>query len=419
MHVVELTRTFRIPDGETASLGRGRPTVVSGSDDVSSRRMPLAAGLAGDYPSCTEAAESRHCTGGSCDGRRADRTGRTMGEHVGVRLFGPLSVRSGTRRLGGRDLGGAKPRGLLEILLLARGRVVSKDVLADSLWGASPPQNVSSTLEHYVCLLRHRLVDDQQLARQVIVTEPRAYRFDTEHVTVDVDRFDELLVRSEHADLASKRLILAEAVEIARGELLEDEPYAAWAQTEREFYRNRVARIHMWLATDAVPRRPPTTSRCATVRMRCVSLRSRSRHSERSWWPTWHSVTPTCRATPMPVVEVSSPSRSVSIRPRRRPTSPRRSTPARPPASWWRCSSDRSLSRCRCHETRTADERVSAAVEALRCVRPHQADGQNGPWQVSPGRVLVGGSVGSVPRLGHLEVMTGHLVAGGMGLLAH
>ena len=40
------------------------------------------------------------------------------------------------------------------MLLLARGRSVSKDVLADTLWDANPPKNVSGTIEQHVSLLR-------------------------------------------------------------------------------------------------------------------------------------------------------------------------------------------------------------------------------------------------------------------------
>lgn len=74
-----------------------------------------------------------------------------------VSLLGSLVVTTGARCVRGRDLGGAKPRGLLELLLLARGKSVSKDALADALWGMSPPNNVAGTIEQYVSLLRRRL----------------------------------------------------------------------------------------------------------------------------------------------------------------------------------------------------------------------------------------------------------------------
>lgn len=165
-----------------------------------------------------------------------------------ITLFGPLRMHIGERTLRASDIGGSKPRGLLELLLLARGRTVSKDQLAEALWGDRQPQNVAGTLEHYVCVLRRRLFDDQALARRVLSTEPGAYRFDTSLVELDLDRFDRLVLQAEHADHTRRPLLLAEAVGIARHDLLDDAPYAAWAHHERDLYRGRVARAHLALA---------------------------------------------------------------------------------------------------------------------------------------------------------------------------
>lgn len=169
-----------------------------------------------------------------------------------IELFGPLQVLDGARRLRGGDLGGAKPRSVLEVLLLARGRTVSKERLAELLWNTAPPRNAASTLEHHVCVLRRRLFTDQATAKRVLVTECGAYRFDTTLVDLDVDRFDRLVRQSERCDTAHARPLLAEAVDIARCDLLDDAPYAPWAIEERELYRSRVARAHLWLARDCV-----------------------------------------------------------------------------------------------------------------------------------------------------------------------
>ena len=47
-----------------------------------------------------------------------------------IRLFGPLEIHDGERILGPRDLGGARPKQVLEILLTARGHRVPTDRLA-------------------------------------------------------------------------------------------------------------------------------------------------------------------------------------------------------------------------------------------------------------------------------------------------
>ena len=169
-----------------------------------------------------------------------------------IDLFGPLQLRDGAQRLRGADFGGAKPRSVLEVLLLARGRTVSKDRLAELLWNTAPPRNAASTLEHYICVLRRRLFADQATARRVLATEAGAYRFDNTMVELDIDVFDRLVRQSELSDAARSRTLLSEAVDIARLDLLDDAPYAPWATGERELYRSRVARAHVWLARDCM-----------------------------------------------------------------------------------------------------------------------------------------------------------------------
>jgi len=170
-----------------------------------------------------------------------------------VSLLGPLVVTAGERVLRGRDFGGAKPRGVLALLLLARGKSVDKDVLADALWDTAPPKDVPGTIEQYVSFLRRRLSDVSSTApKRVIVTEAHAYRLDTSEVCVDLDRFDSLVLQAEQADIGTRRDLLSEAVALVSGDLLEDEPYAPWVQWERHVYRGRISRAHMALAHDSV-----------------------------------------------------------------------------------------------------------------------------------------------------------------------
>ena len=171
---------------------------------------------------------------------------------MNISLFGPLQCHDGGRTLRASDLGGAKPRGLLELLLLARGRTVSKEQLAEALWGERQPQHVAGALEHYVCVLRRRLFPDQALARRVLVTEAGAYRFDTSLVSLDLDEFDRLVRQAEHAEEGRRRVLLSQAVDLARHDLLDDAPYAPWAMAERERYRGRVTRAHLAIARECL-----------------------------------------------------------------------------------------------------------------------------------------------------------------------
>src|SRR5258706_7144944 len=113
-----------------------------------------------------------------------------------IRLFGPLAIEDGARTLGPRDLGGARPKQVLEILLAARGHRVATDRLADLLWPRRRPQNTAGSLQTFVSALRRHLTPDRERARELVVTEAEAYRFATGLVDFDLDRFDGLVERS-------------------------------------------------------------------------------------------------------------------------------------------------------------------------------------------------------------------------------
>jgi len=157
-----------------------------------------------------------------------------------IRVLGPLLIRDGDRGVGPRDLGGVRPKQVLEILLAARGHSVPVDRLTDLLWGEEPPRDAAGSLQTFVSVLRRRLSFDRDLARRLVVTEPEAYRFATELILFDLDRFDELLEQSARQPTRAARASLQTALELVRGEAFEDEPYAAWAADLRGSYQGRV-----------------------------------------------------------------------------------------------------------------------------------------------------------------------------------
>jgi DNA-binding SARP family transcriptional activator len=169
-----------------------------------------------------------------------------------IRLFGPLAIEDGARVLGPRDLGGTRPKQVLEILLVARGHRVSTDRLADLLWRDDLPQDAAGSLQTFVSVLRRRLSPDRGRARELVVTETGAYRFATDLVELDLERFDELLERAAREPTPAARRSLAEALALARGEVLEDEPYAAWSQDLRNTYRGRVLGVRLDAADAAL-----------------------------------------------------------------------------------------------------------------------------------------------------------------------
>ena len=158
---------------------------------------------------------------------------------VGVRMFGPLEVRVGGSRLGPRDFGGVKPKQLLEVLLLERGRLVPKDRIAELLWGEHPPRRVAATIETYMSVLRRRLDTGAGIGRKLILTESRGYRLTTDGLEVDVDGYEALLQGAAAGAAPDRRRALETAIAVGELALLADEPYAAWVVATREHYRER------------------------------------------------------------------------------------------------------------------------------------------------------------------------------------
>jgi DNA-binding SARP family transcriptional activator len=157
-----------------------------------------------------------------------------------IRLFGPLAIEDGEHRLGPRDLGGARPKQVLQILLAARGHRVPTDRIAELLWGRDKPQNVAGSLQTFISMLRRNLTSNRERARELVVTEPEAYRFANDLVALDLDRFDMLLERSAREPTHLARASLEEALGLVRGDVLEDEPYATWALDLRRTYEGRI-----------------------------------------------------------------------------------------------------------------------------------------------------------------------------------
>ncbi len=168
-----------------------------------------------------------------------------------VRAFGPLRLELDGRALGPRDVGGRKPKLLLEILLIGDGRPVPRERLAELLWEEDddPPHNVPGTIDTYVSVLRRKLGRH----RELLVTEHAAYRLVRSGLLLDLDRFDGLVARAaDQARGAGQRELLEDALTLAGGEVLEDEPYAGWLQETRGYYRRRVTDARLAAGTAAL-----------------------------------------------------------------------------------------------------------------------------------------------------------------------
>ncbi len=161
-----------------------------------------------------------------------------------ISILGSLRVRSLGAKLGPQKFDGVKPRELLALLLLARGRPVTKDTLAEKLWPDRLPKNVDGTLETYVSLVRKNLFGERDTARRVLSTGAGAYTFATDQIVLDLDLFDDLVARAELPD-NDRGLLLTRAASLLRGDLLEDIGDPEWVRSERELYRDRATRVHL------------------------------------------------------------------------------------------------------------------------------------------------------------------------------
>ena len=158
---------------------------------------------------------------------------------LAAQLFGGFAVRGGSVVLGPHDVGGAKPRQLLEVLLVFAGTTVSKDRLVEVLWPERAPRQAVATLESYVSLLRSRL---RRVAgeRALIRTGVRGYRIEREDVDVDLHLFDVLVDTARREEPAVAADLLERALALADQPLLVEEEAASWADDVRRAHGARM-----------------------------------------------------------------------------------------------------------------------------------------------------------------------------------
>jgi DNA-binding SARP family transcriptional activator len=102
-------------------------------------------------------------------------------DRLHVDVLGPMRVRDAAS---GREAtpDGPRPRRLLALLVLHRGRSVSTDALVETLWPTNPPRDPTAALHNQVSRLRKALPEG------VVVSTGSGYRIDPARVSVDADR---------------------------------------------------------------------------------------------------------------------------------------------------------------------------------------------------------------------------------------
>jgi DNA-binding SARP family transcriptional activator len=107
------------------------------------------------------------------------------------RILGSLEVRADG---GVVAVGGAKPRGLLAVLLLHANEPVSAERLAVALWGEEAPAGAVRTIHVYVSRLRRALG-----APDVLATVPAGYQLRVLPGELDAECFEQLAAEGHRA----------------------------------------------------------------------------------------------------------------------------------------------------------------------------------------------------------------------------
>jgi DNA-binding SARP family transcriptional activator len=128
------------------------------------------------------------------------------------RILGPLEVLEDGQQL---DLGGAKQRALLAMLLLHANEVVSQDRLIEAVWEEQPPETAQKALQVYISRLR------KTLGKERLETKARGYRLRVAEGELDLERF-QFLAENEPR----------EALALWRGPPLAEFAYQRFAQAE-------------------------------------------------------------------------------------------------------------------------------------------------------------------------------------------
>ena len=158
---------------------------------------------------------------------------------VEIRLLGRFRVRRDGAWLDERVFGGRLVRRLVRILAVQPGRVVTRDALADALWGARPPGDPSANLAVLVARAR------RALGRDLVATTDVGYLLRRDPaLVVDAAEFPEQVRRAREAwDRGEPEAALAAgeaALALWSGEPLVEDADEGWAAP----YRDHLLRAH-------------------------------------------------------------------------------------------------------------------------------------------------------------------------------
>jgi DNA-binding SARP family transcriptional activator len=176
--------------------------------------------------------------GDARDRRRRSDLHWLNGPELRITALGRTWVDSRETPIGGQWLQ-QRPGQLLKHLVCERNRVVHAEEIAEALWPGGGRQSLGN-VRHFMHALRQKLEPGREpgAPSSFIVTVQGGYALDRRNVRIDADLFEEGVAaglnhaRTGQDDRALARL--EDALALYRGDLVADEPYAEWAQAERD-----------------------------------------------------------------------------------------------------------------------------------------------------------------------------------------
>ncbi|MFC3896811.1 BTAD domain-containing putative transcriptional regulator [Lentzea rhizosphaerae] len=163
---------------------------------------------------------------------------------VGLHVLGQVELRVDGRLV---EIGHARQRCVLAVLLVEANRVVTTEQLLDRVWADRLPYKARQVASNYVSRLRRLLAGEVPIVRQgggyVLQVDPEA---------VDLHRFRRLVKQARGGDAAKSLALLEEAAGLWRGEAFEglDTPWIAAVREglARERFAADVDRVDLALA---------------------------------------------------------------------------------------------------------------------------------------------------------------------------
>ncbi|GAB2596717.1 hypothetical protein Aab01nite_72110 [Paractinoplanes abujensis] len=108
------------------------------------------------------------------------------------------------------DLGPAKQRAVLAVLLVNAGRAVPTQQIVDAVWGEEPPENGANVVQKHIAGLR-RVLDPDRAPRtpgELVALTPAGYVLRLDGHTVDAHEFTAAATRAPTAELVRAGLML-------------------------------------------------------------------------------------------------------------------------------------------------------------------------------------------------------------------